>query len=44
MPISRFSSQRSGNGYENFFANAALSRSLSNEAPRISTFFFWNSG
>jgi hypothetical protein len=44
MPISRFSSQSSGKGYENFFAKAALSRSLSNDAPRISVFRFWNSG
>jgi len=40
MPISRFSSQSSGNGYENFSANAALSATQSNDAPRISTFFF----
>jgi hypothetical protein len=44
IPISRFTSQRIGNGNSNFFANAALSSIVSNEAPRISVFFFWNSG
>jgi hypothetical protein len=44
IPISRFSSQSSGNGKENFSANLALSGGVSKEAPRISTFRFWNSG
>jgi hypothetical protein len=43
IPISRFTSQSSGNGYWNFLANAALSSTQSNDAPRISVFFFWNS-
>jgi len=42
--MSRRTSLRSGNGNENFFANAALSSTVSKEAPRISVFFFWNSG
>jgi len=41
--MSRRTSQRSGNGNWNFFANAALPSTVSNEAPRISVFFFWNS-
>jgi hypothetical protein len=40
-PISRRTSQRSGNGKSNFFANAAFSSTVSNETPRISAFFFW---
>jgi hypothetical protein len=43
-PMSRRTSQSSGNGYWNFFANAALSSTVSKDAPRISVFFFWNSG
>ena len=39
-PISRRTSQSSGNGQPNFFANAAFSSTESNETPRISTFFF----
>jgi len=41
--MSRRTSQRSGNGNSNFFANAALSSTVSKDAPRISVFFFWNS-
>jgi len=44
IPISRFVSQSSGNGKENFFANAAFSSTVSNETPKISAFFFRNSG
>jgi hypothetical protein len=44
MPISRFTSHRSGNGKSNFFAKAAFSSTVSKETPRISAFFFWNSG
>jgi hypothetical protein len=32
-------SHRSGNGKSNFFAKAALSSTVSKEAPRISVFF-----
>jgi hypothetical protein len=41
--MSRRTSQRSGNGNSNFFANVALSSTVSNEAPRISVFFLWKS-
>lgn len=43
IPISRFTSHSSGKGYLNFFANSALSSTQSNEAPKISVFFFSNS-
>jgi len=33
-------SESSGNGYSNFFANAAFSATVSKETPRISVFFF----
>jgi hypothetical protein len=42
-PTSLFSSQSRGNGKLNFFANAALSETLSKETPSTSALFFWNS-
>ena len=42
-PIARDVSQSSGNGKLNFFANAALSATLSTLAPRILTLFLSNS-
>jgi hypothetical protein len=36
-------SQRSGNGKPCFWANFAFFSTESNDAPRISAFFFWKS-
>jgi hypothetical protein len=43
MPRRRSVSQRSGKGKPCFCAKRAFFSTESNDAPRISAFFFWNS-